>query len=487
MGLIGAAALIVACSDADSSTASTSTGGAGAGGFTSSAAGPGPMAVSSATLSSSSGAGGANPDDPYGCLQGTTPPRPASIPEGWRPWACWSQNPACMVWIADDPETQAAPVEWEPCAAGSPAVQGCQQMTRPWPFDSYGAIGDTYPSIPRLDTFTSPAVLRLLRISVDSAGSDASYAEWVAAEPNGVVRYAIRKPFTPSANCAFQDYDLNEGMWIFAPKGDDTLPVSESPLDGAMLIDVHAKEVALIYRDERPASSTWRAGRERLTRRSGQDLHLHDLAVQDDVLLQSPSADALSAHSTTRIQILGQRVVWEVSSSSTLGIRAYDPERGPHDLIRDLEDPTHGAGTPGTDGIDLVWMEGRGRQPGDVTYPVRDVMTSPFTTDPAALEPRRLRSDPSTSFGLSETGYRVACGHAAKTGETPQDVRIVRLSDGHAWQILHTELTWQSSAIVGLTCDEVFLVVQFWEDGEPMGSTIQRIRLDALGEGIPPD
>jgi len=41
--------------------------------------------------------------------------------------------------------------------------------------------------------------------------------------------------------------------------------------------------------------------------------------------------------------------------------------------------------------------------------------------------------------------------------------------------------------VIGMTCNEIFLVVQIWEDGEPNGSTIQRIRFDALGEGLPPD
>jgi len=64
-----------------------------------------------------------------------------------------------------------------------------------------------------------------------------------------------------------------------------------------------------------------------------------------------------------------------------------------------------------------------------------------------------------------------------------------RLSDGQGWNLLHTQQLWHASTVVGMTCDEIFLVVQIWEGegGEPNGSTIQRIRFDALGEGLPPD
>lgn len=38
-----------------------------------------------------------------------------------------------------------------------------------------------------------------------------------------------------------------------------------------------------------------------------------------------------------------------------------------------------------------------------------------------------------------------------------------------------------------MTCDELFLMALTWVDGQVQGVTLQRIRFDALGEGLPPD
>ena len=79
------------------------------------------------------------------------------------------------------------------------------------------------------------------------------------------------------------------------------------------------------------------------------------------------------------------------------------------------------------------------------------------------------------------------CGRAVRSGVSRKDVQVVRLSDGHAWRLEHTQQVWHALGAIGLTWDEPFVVVQFWEGGKPQGSTIQRIRFDAMGEGIPPD
>src|SRR5690606_27339005 len=122
-----------------------------------------------------------------------------------------------------------------------------------------------------------------------------------------------------------------------------------------------------------------------------------------------------------------------------------------------------GAGSVGTDGVDLVWMEGSGRVLGEHHYPTRDIVTAPFTTDPAALQPRRLRSQIAPQFGDWSQAYEVACGRAARKGASSgRGVQIVRLSDGRGWELPETPFVWRPSTIVGMTCDEIFLVVQTW-------------------------
>jgi hypothetical protein len=408
------------------------------------------------------------------------------MPEGYRPWACWSQKPQCMVWIPDDPATQVEPLEWEPCAPGSPGGDGCRQMKRPWWTDGAG-IGATFPAVPELDLRGPRPLLRLARESRDDANLSAWWVEWDVYELDGPARFAMRKAGGTGAECGYQDYDLTEGFWVLGAIGDDTVPISESPLNGLVFIDTEERRISLPFRDDTPKKASWWAGAQGFVRLSGGVVHLHDHALSTDVELQSPASDPIGASATSNLEMVSSAVLWEVSTSNTLGIRAYDPERGPHDLVRYLDDPSRGAGTPGTDGVDLVWMEGSGRKPGDFTYPVRSIMTSPWTTDPAALQPRRLRSDIAPNFGTNNDGFRVGCGRAAKLGATPKDVQIVRLADGQAWHLPHTHQVWQSTRVVGLTCDEIFLVVNFWSEGAVQGATLQRIRFDSLGEGLPPD
>jgi hypothetical protein len=180
------------CGDGDgSSAASSGGGGTSSSATTSSAAGPVSVSASSSTASgaTSTGTGGANPDDPYGCLQGSPPPPPVPMPEGYRPWACWSQKPQCMVWIPDDPATQVEPLEWEPCAPGSPGGDGCRQMKRPWWTDGFG-IAATFPAVPELDLRGPRPLLRLARESRDDANLSAWWFEWDVYELDGPARFA---------------------------------------------------------------------------------------------------------------------------------------------------------------------------------------------------------------------------------------------------------------------------------------------------------
>jgi len=489
-----AIALLAACDGSDE-TGDTTAGSAGAGGATaSSGLAPSGSAIASSTSPSSSntstGAGAGNPDDPYGCLQGDTPTRPESIPEGYLPYTCWSEKPQCMLWIPQDPETQVEPLEWEPCGEGAPGGDGCQQMKRPWWTGSGPAVGATFPALPEIDKMGDTTLLHFARVSLTGQGSPESWAEWVTYELDGPARFAARLPILGKTECGYQDYDVTDGIWVIAPNGDDTVPIEESYLDGAIVVDIATKEVSLPYRANDPSTPGWRAGAQGFIRFTSPALYLHDRAFTSETLLHSAATDPIGASSSTAFQLIGDSAIWEVGTSTTNGIRAYDPERGPHDLIRFLDEPTRGAGTPGTDGVDLVWMEGEDYQPDLYTYATRSIMTSPFTTDPAALKPRRLRRNLSTSFGTASEAFRVGCGRAAKSGGvSTKDIQIVRLSDGQGWNLLHTQQLWHASTVVGMTCDEIFLVVQIWEGegGEPNGSTIQRIRFDALGEGLPPD
>lgn len=154
-------------------------------------------------------------------------------------------------------------------------------------------------------------------------------------------------------------------------------------------------------------------------------------------------------------------------------------------------DYTQGAGNFNTDGVDMVWTHGTGKPAdGTLEYPVRSIMTAPFTTSPSELKAsaKYLRSDPGQ---LVPYPFGVGCGYAARQVFTPSqgdgsvgsnDLMIVRLSDGVSWLVSAppVEQGMGFGFVMGLTCDEVFATANFAD--EP--NTIVRIRLDSLGPSI---
>ena len=103
--------------------------------------------------------------------------------------------------------------------------------------------------------------------------------------------------------------------------------------------------------------------------------------------------------------------------------------------------------------------------------------TSPYVTDPAKLQPRRLRSEiANTNVG---TPIAVGCGYASFAGI---GLRIVRLSDGWSWYFPNAA-GWNWQQALALTCNEVFARIYI---AGPI-TTLARVALNQLGPGTPPD
>ena len=173
---------------------------------------------------------------------------------------------------------------------------------------------------------------------------------------------------------------------------------------------------------------------------------------------------------------------WTTCDLYRSGINVWDPVHGARPFIRWLGDATRGAGNLGTDGADLVWVYGEGKAP-DVPsiYPVKSIMTAPFTIDPAALVPRRLRSDP-TPGGVAVVPFQVGCGYGVR-GAGAIDTLVIRLADGVSW-LFPKDPAFRITEVIGVTCTHFYALVQV---GSPGPYTIARIALDSLGPGVPPD
>jgi hypothetical protein len=182
----------------------------------------------------------------------------------------------------------------------------------------------------------------------------------------------------------------------------------------------------------------------------------------------------------TMLSFQGNALHWS-AASQTVNKLQFWPDPGPvADLVSFGADWSKGACCFGTDGIDMVWVEGEGRTQPQKPYASASLMTAPFTSTPTAIQKRRLRSaDP--KFAWPST---VGCGRAAQreTAMPVDRVRVTRVSDGHSWS-LPVGTGWYVAEPLALTCDELYASV-YYAGG---AFTIARIRLDSLGPGVPAD
>jgi len=186
---------------------------------------------------------------------------------------------------------------------------------------------------------------------------------------------------------------------------------------------------------------------------------------------------------------VGPDLLVPYASSPNYAIFRWTEQDGIQLLIGFGEDYSRGAGSPGSDGKDLVWVEGEGRDDDSVRFPDLWIMTSKYSSDPAEIKPRRLnRWLPSYIAGGNPV---VGCGYAAfryaigTTNTTAAGLHIIRLSDGWSWTLPSPSPPapppdgW--NVPTAITCDEVFARYK----GGSL-ETIRRVRLDSLGPGSPP-
>ena len=176
-------------------------------------------------------------------------------------------------------------------------------------------------------------------------------------------------------------------------------------------------------------------------------------------------------------------ILWKSGELTYALTRIYTADQGARVFVSPGPQPPGGSADLGTDGTDLVWLDASGTPDVSGLFPTLSIMTAPFTTDPAAIVPRRLRSETSPGFAIEN--FKVGCGFAARRNDS--GIRIVRLSDGLSWHLpADPSAIWAWGDTVALTCTEFFGTIHIATP--PYGhNNIARVRLDSLGPGIPPD
>jgi len=188
------------------------------------------------------------------------------------------------------------------------------------------------------------------------------------------------------------------------------------------------------------------------------------------------------------MQWVGPTLLFAYASSPYYEIVRWTEHDGTRVLIGFGSDYSKGAGYPGSDGKDLVWLQGENRDDDSVRFPVAWVMTSKFSTNASEIQPRKLTRWPQSHVSATDPA-QVGCGHAALSYSvgwpkgTEAGMLIVRLSDGVSWKLVSpsppTGHMWVEP--IAITCNEVFARYK----GHAY-ETIRRVRLDSLGPGTPP-
>ena len=415
--------------------------------------------------------------DPCASAAGCPPGPPAGgepCHESWPGWETWDDfAPSCDLCVPTPEAALPAPIEWEPCDPLANMPVGCRQMKVDWPYYAtpfgYGVGGDV--------ASTGQVLLQLMRMS------DVASPPWqmmLLAEADGPVRSALLH-LSGADDCWLYNHDragVRNGSHAFrVQEGSKAEPHREAVVGGAAT-------------EARPhAQWLWHES-------YGHPVTASDAvwATWDSVRIGvarwgEPWQEVFSGVQTGMQQVQPRAwhdfVHWSSSDGfDYIGVMAWTPEREVYPFLMFPGDFTRGVEGFGTDGEHMAWVYEEGGTPGEGTpYPTRSIMVSPFTTDPAALAPVRLRSYP-YPWPIT-VGFTVGCGYAGL--QTDGGVAfIVRLSDGWSWTLTLPSPpvagTWRWGAVYAITCDEVFV-----RGNLAPKMNVARVRLDALGPGVPPD
>jgi hypothetical protein len=306
----------------------------------------------------------------------------------------------------------------------------------------------------------------------------------LVAEPDGPVRNAILT--VDGGGCAFMHKAVSGSSYGYSVLGDKwTGSIFDATMEGFLggrIGQATPTTVKKIPVDPMVGAS-WTVSDHWVVQEKF-DRVAYSWDLTESHVAYSPKDDPgyAAGHTTT----WGKEIFVQVGGLESSGIVTWNVEQGMRPLLRWPGDHTRGAAGWGTDGTDMVWWYGEGKQPGEEKYPKNSVMTAPFTTDAAVAHAtaKRLRSD---IGGMSQIPYAVGCGYAVRTtvkaAPLNKALLVVRLSDGAGWVLPGqggAGLLWHEP--LGVTCDEVFL-----EAGFNYSMRIVRLRFDSLGAPSPPD
>lgn len=378
-----------------------------------------------------------------------------------------------------------SPIQWEPCSKNAfPSGAVCQQMKRTWPVSTSSSNGT-------LGQYFEGSALGY----VDSGGhavlafgiaTGITFQE-IVAPADGQVLTTLLELNTDTCSTVTQGvgngyyalrvYDAEPNNWN---PGAGTSPFGGGAIGGAAS-DLRPR-VYTHYHKGDIYSRNYYASSLGLLEFSSASFQLYDwLTGTPQVVIPTNQGGFALNHPA-----MSSDAIFFDSSYSTnmLKEQVWTQDAGVSDLVSYSPDTSQAAASLGTDGHDLVWLHGSGRDGGNGPYPVDSIMTSTYTTTASGLNPRRLRSEGPCIGGIADQSI-VGCGYALRStcAFLPSGgLLVVRLSDGRSWPLVSNNTPWAYVDPIAITCDELFAVVS-----ENNVGNIVRVRLDSLGPGLAPD
>ncbi|MFW5738827.1 MAG: hypothetical protein ACOC1F_00530 [Myxococcota bacterium] len=416
-----------------------------------------------------------------GCVPYTVP---ADVPKGWEEYTDWSCN--CRFYVPGSPEVMPPAIEWEPCPEAAPQQVDCRHMKPFWAQGTSAVTGvfSEFSDHPHLGP-----LLMFTRANFLPEVASPKGRMTVIAQVDGKALNGFFQRHSLHDGCHTKIKSLNEDVFTFSVIG-AKWNVNEQVPYGGIGGKVGERPRVLRRLDDPGAASLFGSNRWLVEWfNSTMRVMDWDAAAPETIY---PTPDTESNLPAVQVMHLGDDLFFEVNAGGQTGVFSWDATHGTRPLLRWHDDPDRGAGGLGTDGVSLVWGEGRTHLPptGGYAFEQVDIMTAPYTTDPAelAVTARRLRSSQNSNVGLRGEEFRVGCGLAARATAAPCQLSVVRIDDGAAWFVpcAEPQQAWAWARVLGVTCEEVFVAVSERPNGNGTPN-IARVRLDSLGEPVPAD
>jgi hypothetical protein len=397
---------------------------------------------------------------------------PRGLLDGWDRLAY--KDGACELYVPRSRAELPAPFTWEPCPEAAGA--GCRRIALDWARN------------PKLPEWIAPATLASRdgrgALLLHTARYQAGGTLRMIAEVDGPVRIALREQDERCAlgaaasdgdHYAFRVYD-SEATGELDSYGGGGIGGALDELTPRVLVAAH----------DRIARSVFAGAPGFLELAAGGAMTLHPWAGAPVALWSSERGGGLAQNFQS---FRGGALLWAANDEATRKQMVWTASGGVKELLPAAADL-------GTDGKDLVWLEGTrneicweagcntASQPGGFAD-IR-VVAAPFTTDPARVKPRVVRANGSPHpFGTSP--FVVGCGRAARAtfvddgGARRHAIEVIRLSDGATWHLPDAPgSAWGYRAPLALTCDEIFARVYERTPGQPGHFNVARVRLDGF-------